>query len=102
MKLPAVLAAKRLAFGIGPGSIDHQSVHVALLEHGTDLFAGLQSALDPAGIEKERETATIARPQFLVEFQKRVRNRLTGGIEQVNVPVSFAPAHRCREVNVEP
>ena len=71
-------------------------------EDGTDLLAWLQSPLDPARIEEQREPAAVTRPELLVEFQKRIGDRLADGIEQVDVPVSLAPAHRRREVNVEP
>ena len=75
---------------IGPVAIDHQRVRLSGFKNRPDLFTWLQPALDPAWIEEqEREPPAVARPELLVQLQKRVGHSPARGIQKANVRISL-------------
>ena len=84
-----------------PGGIDRQHIGLTRAEWRADFVVRHQIAFDAAGVEEHGQPAAAVVPQFFGEFQERQFDRIAGGIEQLDVPVAVAAAHRCREVQVK-
>jgi hypothetical protein len=97
----ADLRRERVALGVGPVARDDEGVGLAFLEDGTEHLARLQPALDPAGIEEEREALAGLIPQFLVQFEERPLDDLALVVQQANAVVDLPATHRSGEVQIE-
>ena len=86
---------------LGQSLVDDKGVRLALLQDRTDLLPRLEPALDPPRIEQQGEPRSVGRPELLVQLQERIGDGVAGRVEQADVLVRLAPAHRRREVEIE-
>ena len=74
---------------------------MAFLQHRPVLFAGQQPALDAPGIEQEGEPCAVRVPQLLVHLEERECDFFFLRVEQVDVAVGAALAHRRGKMQIK-
>src|SRR6185503_1353588 len=88
-ELLAKLCLEGLPPGILPAGIDDQCVLAPFFQHRAEFLSRAEAALDPAGMNEQRQARAAAIPQLLAQLQKSHLDGLTVFQQQLQVLIRF-------------